>query len=127
MSVTAVLPGERAEGKVRSWHRDRLAVVYVRQSTPAQVQDHGESTRLQAYVEHVRYVHPTLTGVHFPDEQIEPEATKIMQAGMDLHVHAWRAEDFRALLARIAADTGFAVSSEVSVGNENIFVLRRGG
>jgi DNA invertase Pin-like site-specific DNA recombinase len=47
VSVTAVLPGERAEGKVRSWHRDRLAVVYVRQSTPAQVQDHGESTRLQ--------------------------------------------------------------------------------
>jgi DNA invertase Pin-like site-specific DNA recombinase len=47
VSVTARLPGERAEGKVRSWHRDRLAVVYVRQSTPAQVQDHGESTRLQ--------------------------------------------------------------------------------
>lgn len=90
-------------------------------------EDGGESTRLQAYVEHVRYVHPTLTGVHFPDEQIEPEATKIMQAGMDLHVHAWRAEDFRALLARIAADTGVAVSAEVSVGNENIFVLRREG
>ena len=28
-------------------HRDRLAAVYVRQSTAAQVQDHGESTRLQ--------------------------------------------------------------------------------
>ena len=36
-----------AEGKVRPWHRDRLAVVYVRQSTAAQVQDHAESTRLQ--------------------------------------------------------------------------------
>jgi DNA invertase Pin-like site-specific DNA recombinase len=47
VSVTARLPGQRAEGKVQSWHRDRLAVVYVRQSTPAQVQDHGESTRLQ--------------------------------------------------------------------------------
>ncbi len=47
MSVTARLPGERAEGKIRSWHRDRLAAVYVRQSTAAQVQDHGESTRLQ--------------------------------------------------------------------------------
>jgi DNA invertase Pin-like site-specific DNA recombinase/DNA-binding MarR family transcriptional regulator len=42
-----MLPGERAEGKVGPWHRDRLAVVYVRQSTPAQVQDHAESTRLQ--------------------------------------------------------------------------------
>jgi DNA invertase Pin-like site-specific DNA recombinase len=47
VSVTTRLPWERAEGKVQSWHRDRLAVVYVRQSTAAQVQDHQESTRLQ--------------------------------------------------------------------------------
>src|SRR6266480_5741059 len=40
-------PWERLEGKVGPWHRDRLAVVYVRQSTAAQVADHGESTRLQ--------------------------------------------------------------------------------
>jgi DNA invertase Pin-like site-specific DNA recombinase len=45
--MTARLPWERAEGKVQPWHRDRLAVVYVRQSTAAQVQDHAESTRLQ--------------------------------------------------------------------------------
>ncbi len=36
----------RAE-KVHPWHRERLAVVYVRQSTPQQVLDHQESTRLQ--------------------------------------------------------------------------------
>lgn len=36
----------RAE-TVRPWHRDRLAVVYVRQSTAQQVLDHQESTRLQ--------------------------------------------------------------------------------
>lgn len=36
----------RAE-KVQAEHRDRLAVVYVRQSTPQQVLDHQESTRLQ--------------------------------------------------------------------------------
>ena len=29
VSITARLPGERAEGKVQSWHRDRLAVVYL--------------------------------------------------------------------------------------------------
>jgi len=45
VSVAAMLPGERVEGKVQPWHRDRLAVV--RQSTAAQVQDHAESTRLQ--------------------------------------------------------------------------------
>ena len=33
--------------KVGAWHRDRLAVVYVRQSTVPQVLDHQESTRLQ--------------------------------------------------------------------------------
>ena len=33
--------------KVQPWHRDRLAIVYVRQSTPQQVLDHQESTRLQ--------------------------------------------------------------------------------
>ncbi len=33
--------------KVRAFHRERLAVVYVRQSTVQQVLDHQESTRLQ--------------------------------------------------------------------------------
>lgn len=47
VSVAARLPWERVEGKVQPWHRDRLAAVYVRQSTAAQVQDHAESTRLQ--------------------------------------------------------------------------------
>ncbi|XES01601.1 recombinase family protein [Streptomyces sp. S1D4-11] len=45
MAVAA--PWERAEGKIQREHRDRLAVVYVRQSTPQQVIDHTESTRLQ--------------------------------------------------------------------------------
>src|SRR5215475_1958330 len=40
-------PAERLEGKVSPWHRDRLAAVYVRQSTTQHVQDHQESTRLQ--------------------------------------------------------------------------------
>jgi DNA invertase Pin-like site-specific DNA recombinase len=41
------MPREREMGKVLGRHRDRLAVVYVRQSTRQQVLDHGESTRLQ--------------------------------------------------------------------------------
>ena len=40
-------PSERLEGKVSPRHRDRLAAVYVRQSTAQQVCDHQESTRLQ--------------------------------------------------------------------------------
>ena len=42
-----MLPGEHGDGKIQGWHRDRLAVIYVRQSSRQQVADHGESTRLQ--------------------------------------------------------------------------------
>ncbi|MEU7688637.1 hypothetical protein AB0B67_45720, partial [Streptomyces spectabilis] len=47
MTVTSAAPWERVEGKVQPRHRDRLAVIYIRQSTPQQVLGHGESTRLQ--------------------------------------------------------------------------------
>ena len=33
--------------KVKTWHLDRRAIVYVRQSTPQQVHDHQESTARQ--------------------------------------------------------------------------------
>jgi DNA invertase Pin-like site-specific DNA recombinase len=33
--------------KIRSAHRERLAIVYIRQSTPQQIERHQESTRLQ--------------------------------------------------------------------------------
>jgi hypothetical protein len=46
-SGTALLPWERLGGKVGEGQLERLAVVYVRQSTRQQVADHGESTRLQ--------------------------------------------------------------------------------
>ena len=49
--MTATLGEERVEPrvwawsseKVQGWHHDRLALVYVRQSTPQQVHDHQES------------------------------------------------------------------------------------
>jgi len=47
MNAAARVPWELAGSKIQEWHRDRLAVVYVRQSTMAQVIEHGESTRLQ--------------------------------------------------------------------------------
>jgi DNA invertase Pin-like site-specific DNA recombinase len=45
--MTMVLGWERLGSKVGDRHLERLAVVYVRQSTRQQVLDHGESTRLQ--------------------------------------------------------------------------------
>src|SRR6266496_3136969 len=45
--MTMARPWERRSEKIQAWQRDRLALVYVRQSTPQQVHDHQESTRLQ--------------------------------------------------------------------------------
>jgi hypothetical protein len=47
MSPTLPSTVPRLPDKIRPRHRERLAVVYVRQSTLRQVQQHGESTRLQ--------------------------------------------------------------------------------
>lgn len=41
------IPHPPHSGKIQSHHKDRLAVVYVRQSTPQQITRHPESTRLQ--------------------------------------------------------------------------------
>jgi DNA invertase Pin-like site-specific DNA recombinase len=46
-AMTSVAESRWLSGKVTARHRDRLAVVYVRQSMPQQVVEHGESTRLQ--------------------------------------------------------------------------------
>jgi DNA invertase Pin-like site-specific DNA recombinase len=45
--VSTMLLPEHGDGQIQGWHRDRLAVIYVRQSSRQQVADHGESTRLQ--------------------------------------------------------------------------------
>ena len=48
MSVHPIYADWSGEGgRIRARHLDRLAVVYVRQSTMQQVLDHQESTRLQ--------------------------------------------------------------------------------
>ncbi len=46
--MNATLPQLPTTGsKIQGWHRDRLALVYVRQSTIQQIERHQESTRLQ--------------------------------------------------------------------------------
>jgi DNA invertase Pin-like site-specific DNA recombinase len=47
MSVTTYRPWGQTEGKIRPEHHDRMAVIYIRQSTAQQVLEHSESTRLQ--------------------------------------------------------------------------------
>src|SRR4051795_2496834 len=47
MTVTNALPASPSVHKIRPRHLDRLALVYIRQSTPHQVASHRESTDLQ--------------------------------------------------------------------------------
>ncbi|GAB3353485.1 class I SAM-dependent methyltransferase [Lysobacter tyrosinilyticus] len=90
----------------------------------ADLRDGGESTRLQAYLEHFQFVAPEL-GVEIPEEEIDRRARETMATGHDIHVHAWRAEDFRAMLDYAAPRFGFEVVVQIPSGNENLYVLRR--
>lgn len=47
MSTAMMRPWGRSQDRIESQHRDRDAIVYVRQSTKQQVLEHSESTRLQ--------------------------------------------------------------------------------
>jgi len=46
-AITTTAAAAAQSEKIQPHHRDRLAIVYVRQSTLQQVQRHQESTRLQ--------------------------------------------------------------------------------
>lgn len=91
----------------------------------ADSQDGGEGTRLQAYLEHTRCVHPQITGNEIPAELVEADARAVMAAGMDVHVHAWREQDFREMLDYACPLMGFSIAAALSVVNENIYVLRK--
>jgi len=53
-----------ASPKVQPYHRDRLAIVYIRQSTLQQVERHNESTKLQYALQEKAY------GLGWPTEQV---------------------------------------------------------
>ncbi|MGH8075972.1 MAG: GtrA family protein [Lysobacter sp.] len=91
----------------------------------ADSKDGGEGSRMHAYLEHTRYVHPQITGIEIPEDLVEADARAIMAAGMDIHVHAWRPDDAREMLEYASVITGFAIVASRSVFNENIFVLRK--
>jgi len=86
--------------------------------------DGGIGTRRQAYEEHCRYVH-TIYHPPIPEAQFERDVERIDKNNMDIHWHAWTGEGFRMLLDAIAHRHGFQIIANVSVQNENIFVLRK--
>src|SRR2546423_14072015 len=51
-ATTSDMPMSLSSPKIRSWHLQRKAVVYIRQSTPQQVLDHRESADRQYALAH---------------------------------------------------------------------------
>ena len=92
-------------GKILPYHHDRLAMVYVRQSTLQQVERHSESTRLQyALVEKAR-------GLGWPKEQV-------VVIDDDLGISGANAEGrpgFQRLVAEVSLDhVGIILGIEMS-------------
>jgi hypothetical protein len=89
--------------------------------------DGGESTCRVAYEEHLRHVHPYLTGESYPEAEIQRQADEAAQRWreLDVHFHAWTRRGFEDLLAATTRLASFTVEAAASVENENIFVLRK--
>ncbi|MEA3540747.1 MAG: methyltransferase domain-containing protein [Pseudomonadota bacterium] len=109
--------------KSKTWDRDRPVTTI--QHMIADAADGGATTKLQAYLEHVEYVHPVMTGQHIPTAEVQEAARRIMDAQMDIHVHSWTHREFRQLLDYCAEKFRFRVVHSQAVQNENIFVLQR--
>lgn len=88
------------------------------------LQTGGEPTLFEAYLDHVRYVHPLFAE---PIEQHlhEAEARLLLEKRMDTHVHCWTGQSFRSHLDQLLATYPAQVVFETSIENEAIFVLRR--
>ena len=95
----------RGESKVSAWHRGRTAVIYVRQSTLAQVRDHAESTARQyALVEEA-------TRLGWPAGRIEVIDTDLGISGRSTEGR----DGFKALVARVClGEVGAIFGLEVS-------------
>ena len=90
-------------------------------------QDGGESTTRQGYEEHLRYVHPYLTGEDYPEHEIQRQAAESAKRWpeLDVHFHAWTRDGFQLLLFAVADLAPFDIEAVEFVVNENIFVLRK--
>jgi SAM-dependent methyltransferase len=91
--------------------------------------DGGVSSMRQGYEEHLRYVHPQMTGEHHPEAEIQWQATESVRRWpeFDIHFHAWTRDGFERLLKAVAELSSFNIEAVEFVVNENIFVLRQSG
>src|SRR3954465_1406004 len=91
--------------KVKPWHLNRTAVVYVRQSTPQQVADHQESTARQ----YALTARAALLG--WPDGQVRVIDDDLGKSGRSAEGRL----GFQRLLAEVALDhVGLILGLEMS-------------
>jgi hypothetical protein len=90
-------------------------------------QDSGVGTCQQGYEEHLRYVHPILTGQSYPEAEIQRQAREAARLWpkYGAHFHAWTRAGFEALLHAASDLVPFRLIETASVVNENLFVLRK--
>jgi SAM-dependent methyltransferase len=90
-------------------------------------QDGGVGTTRDGYEEHLRYVHPYMTGENYPEAEIQWQSAECVRRWpeLDVHFHAWTRAGFEALLSAMAELAPFNLEATQFVVNENIFVLRK--
>jgi len=93
----------------------------------ADFRDGGVGTCQQGYEEHLRYVHPILTGQSYSEAEIQRQATEAARLWpkYGAHFHAWTRAGFEALLHAASDLVPFRLIETASVVNENLFVLRK--
>jgi SAM-dependent methyltransferase len=101
-----------------------------RQGTPlshliCDAADGGLSTRYAAIVEHLKYVHPELTGETLTEQEIHRIASLSMREAPDLHYHAWNIIEFREFCDYCATRCNANVVGHSSVATETIIATRR--
>jgi len=89
--------------------------------------DGGISTLRSSYEEHLRYVHPYLTGKTYAEAGIQCYADENVKhwRAFDCDFHAWSQAGFEKLLEAAMQFAPFKIEATVFVVNENIFVLRK--
>jgi hypothetical protein len=104
-------------------HRPETSVAHVL----ADFRDGGVGTSQQGYEEHLRYVHPILTGRSYAEAEIQRQATEAARLWpkYGAHFHAWTCAGFVALLDAASDLAPFRLIETASVVNENLFVLRK--
>jgi hypothetical protein len=109
----------------RTFDRDRpeTTVAHVL----ADFRDGGIGTCREGFEEHLRYVHPILTGKHYTEAEIQRQATEAARLWpkYGAHIHAWTRAGFEQLLRAGCELAPFQIIHVSSVANENLFVLRK--